>query len=270
MAHWLRAVCVEREAAFECQFKSIVRMIRSPTSAAEEIEQPLRFSIRQRPAGIRISRRGNVASSQGGASDALLCGIWMPSARPLTWQVDLAVEEAHAEMVIGVVGRNYRGGSLAASKHTAVVRVNDGRIVSKGADTPFMLRPLVRGDKLRLIVDMQARELTFELVGAHHAVSCAAAGCAATIERIPEEVTVAVGFASSSTALPQRVRLLGCVSDKPVRQPSSARASKGLWDDDNVQQPLHQRPTYKNLLSWRARAPVHCALEEASVASSLC
>jgi len=178
--------------------------------------------------------------------------------------VDLQIEEVHAEMVLGVVGRNYRGGPLAASKHAAVVRASDGVLVHKGADTPFVLRPLARGDKIRLNVDMRARELTLELIDS----TDGAIGCAATIERIPNEVTVAVGFASSAAAAPQRVRLLSCVSDRPPNRPVTPRMA--LWEDENVQTPLHQRATYKNLLSWRSRAPVHCALEEASVASSLC
>jgi len=155
-------------------------------------------------------------------------------------------------MVLGVVGRIYRGGPLAASKHAAVVRASDGVLVHKGADTPFVLRPLARGDKIRLNVDMRARELTLELIDS----TDGAIGCAATIERIPNEVTVAVGFASSAAAAPQRVRLLSCVSDRPPNRPVTPRMA--LWEDENVQTPLHQRATYKNLLSWRSRAPVHC------------
>ena len=172
-------------------------------------------------------------------------------------------------MAIGICFHNFRerDGLLTESRHSLVARASDGAVLRKGTSTGLLLRPFKEGDILRLTIDMQARELTFELLASGEADGNTRNSAAVTVERLPNEVVVAVGFpgSSESDASPQRVKILSCSSERPVRA-----CRREAWDhDDNIQPPLHQRPTYTNLFSWRDRAPVHCALEEASVASSL-
>ena len=57
-----------------------------------------------------------------------------------------------------------------------------------------------------------------------------------TVEGIPGgELTLAVGFAASGAA--QRVRIVGCKSEKPDLV-LTGKLRKDLWDDDNIQTPL--------------------------------
>jgi len=261
MSAWVRAVCMEREQAFEDQIKSVVRLLRRP-AAGNHQDHRLLFS-RLSP-GIGVRRRGNVAFARGDTDvTAAVCNVWMSSNKlcPLTWTIELRLEEINDGMVFGIVGRNYRDGKLTASRHAVVVRASDGGVVHKGADTSLFLRPMKAGDTLRLTVEMQTLTLTVSLVGDHHLTSSEV-----SIDKIPHEVAVAVQFAKGP---PQRVRILRFATEKPMGSSGRLSRSKALWDDESVQQPLQKRLTYMNLFSWRDRAPVHCELEETSVASSL-
>jgi len=263
-AAWLRAIAAEREAAFDSQIRLVAKKLTNWNW--RHADQPLRFRARCR-AGVRVSSRRNVVEAQGPSCAAALCDRWFSCSQssPLTWTVELKLEAVHPEMAIGVCSQNYQDGCLTTSRHGVVARASDGAIFHKGTATSLVLRPMRNGDTVRLTVDMQACELTFELLSSGEGLgkSC---GAIATVERLPNNVTIAVGLRGSPEASPlQRVRIVSSSSERPVRAPE-----RGLWDaDDNAQPPLHQRPTYKNMLSWRDRAPVHCALEEASVASSL-
>merc|ERR1712097_171138 len=176
----------------------------------------------------------------------------------------LLIEEISSpDMCVGVISRNYREGPLASSKHAVAIRSGDGAITHKGRETSLSLRPLRSGDVLCLTMDMQTHELTFGLLESGESA------LTVTIDNIMSDVTFAVGFAGSGQE--GRVRITDCTSEKSQYPASPLRKSmsRDLWDEDNVQTPLHQRPTYKDLLSHLSRVPLKCEIEEASVASTL-
>jgi len=232
-------------------------------------QQPLRFRSRRSCAAVRLSKRGNVVSSHvsGVSSHATATTDICMSSRKgaLIWKAKLLIEEISSpDMCIGVISRNYTEGPLASSKHAVVIRCGDGSITHKGLATNLSLRPIQAGDMLCLTMDMQTHELTFELLERGESILMV------TIENIMSDVTFVVGFAASGQE--GRVRITDCTSEKSQYPASPLRKSmsRDLWDDDNVQTPLHQRPTYKDLLSHISRVPLKCKVQEASVASTLC
>ena len=145
-----------------------------------------------------------------------------------------------ADTVIGVVGRNFFPSTwdaespLTKSTHAVVLKCGDGSVTHKGKNTSFILRPLESGARLHMIADMQKLELTVELVG-KDAMGIDKVLSSLTVEGIPSEVTLAVGFAASAAS--QRVRIVGCKSEKP-EMVLMGKLRKDLWDDDNIQTPL--------------------------------
>lgn len=55
-----------------------------------------------------------------------------------------------------------------------------------------------------------------------------------TLESMPSELTIAVGFAPGKM---QSVRVVGCTCEKPGMV-LTGKLKKDLWDDDNIQTPL--------------------------------
>ena len=135
------------------------------------------------------------------------------------------------------VGRNYFPSTwdtespLARSSHAVMLRCGDGSVTHKGKATSFILKKLSSGARLNLIMDMQTREMTIELLGNSpgQIVSSIA------VENIPSEITIAVGFAAGGAT--QRVRVVGCKSEKPDMV-LTGKFRKDLWDDDNIIKPL--------------------------------
>ena len=202
---------------------------------------PLKFVSSKTGAGVSISEGGQSAASDGKVVGAQLADVWMAGGRnPLVWTCALILEEVTADTVIGVVGRNFFPSTwdaespLTKSTHAVVLKCGDGSVTHKGKNTSFILRPLESGARLHMIADMQKLELTVELVG-KDAMGIDKVLSSLTVEGIPSEVTLAVGFAASAAS--QRVRIVGCKSEKP-EMVLMGKLRKDLWDDDNIQTPL--------------------------------
>ena len=236
-------------------------------------------SAAQPVAGVTLSRSGSTAQADEEPSVAddrpavAHCDRWMRAGRKaLVWRVTFDFREIQSDMCIGIIGRNYLHPSnwhtrLDSSKHAVVVRCGDGAVFRKGQRVhTLVLRPLpAKGCKLRLTLDQQALELNLEVLGEERG---SVLGALVVDALDTSEVTPAIGFANDGG--PQSVRILSCTSEAPILSPSTrGRPSKAadLWDDDNVVQPLHFRPTYKDLLSHAERAPLHAERSERIVSS---
>lgn len=200
--------------------------------------KPLKFVSSKSGAGVTLTHGGAVAASAGAAVGAQLGDTWMAGGRnPLVWTCALVLEEVAPDTLVGVVGRNYFPSAwdgeapLARSSHAVVLRCGDGSIKHKGKGTSFILRPIASGARLQLVLDMQKLEMTIELLSKADGPVLSSV----TVEGVPSEVTLAVGFAAGGA--PQRVRLVGCTSEKP-EMVLLGKLRKDLWDDDNVQKPL--------------------------------
>jgi len=225
---------------------------------------PLGFTSAKVGAGVALCDDSKTAASDGKAVGCQLADVWMAGGRnPLVWTCALVLEEVCADTLVGVVGRNYWPTSwdgeapLATSSHAVVLRCGDGSVVHKGKGTSFVLRKLPSGSKINLTVDMQKLEMTVELLGAlpGQVVS------SITVEGIPSgELTLAVGFAAAGQA--QRVRLVGCKSEKP-EMVLTGKFHKDLWDEDNVIKPLQLNAQN------RERGELQAHQNEAAVAASL-
>jgi len=144
----------------------------------------------------------------------------------------LSCDQLEGEAYIGVVGRNFFPSdwnvSLGEVKHAVAINASTGRFSVKGANTSFVLRPIKSGARLNVIVDMQVRELTLELVGKDGSVESSLA-----VEGIPGEVAIAVSFGPGRHS----VRLVGSQTEKPAMK-LLGKLNKDLWDEENVIEPL--------------------------------
>jgi len=200
---------------------------------------PLAFTSQKTGAGVELRDDGKCAASDGAAVGCQLADVWMAGGRkPLVWTCALVLEEVAEDTLIGVVGRNHWGkpwdaeAPLTSSTHAVVLRCGDGAVKHKGRSTSLKLRKLSSGARLNIIVDMQTLEMTVEVLGKDPSQVLSSV----TIEGIPSgEIALAVGFAASGAA--QRVRLVGCESEKPEMH-LTGKFHKDLWDDDNVIKPL--------------------------------
>lgn len=162
--------------------------------------------------------------------------------------VALECNQLTEDCCIGIVGRNYNpgdwNGDLMQSTHAVVLHCGTGRVSFKGAETNFVLRPLVSGARLVLTIDMQTREMTFELMGATGAVESSL-----VVEGVPAELAVAVCLGPGE----QRVRLAACEMQKPDKV-LLGKSVKDLWDEENVVPPLAQNVrSDDNLLSQQRK-----------------
>ena len=147
--------------------------------------------------------------------------------------VAIECHELTDDAYIGLVGRNYNPcewtGKLSESPHAVVLHAGTGRASHKGSGTTFVLRKLRSGTRLVLTIDMQKREVTFELkLGADEK-----AESTLIVEDIQAEVAVAVCLGPGD----QSVRLAGCVRSKPEFLLLGKRV-KDFWDEENVVPPL--------------------------------
>jgi len=149
--------------------------------------------------------------------------------------VAIECSEITDDTYIGLVGRNYNpedwAGNLAESHHAIVLHAATGRVSHKGASTSFVLRKLQPGARLVLTIDMQKRELTFELKAS--AADDAKAESTLVLEDIQAEVAVAVCLGPGD----QNMRIAGCVRSKPEFKLLGKRV-KDFWDEENVVPPL--------------------------------
>lgn len=246
--------------------RSISSMLKAAALAAKgavEAEEekikavPLRFSTDKLGAGVSLNNDGALASA--GAQVAQLGNVWIPAGRkPLVWTIAIALESIQPDTTIGIVGRNFWPAewerTLETCTHAVVLRCGDGKVRFKGKGTSFVLKPLTSGAKLNVTLDMQTLEMTVDLLGEGPGDIVASM----TIENIPSEVTVAVGFAKGA---PQHVRIVGCTCEKPGMF-LSGKLNKDLWDEDNVIEPLA-------LDCQSGRGQLEQRQEEAKVAMSL-
>mmetsp|Transcript_8578 Transcript_8578/g.17264 ORF Transcript_8578/g.17264 Transcript_8578/m.17264 type:complete len:248 (-) Transcript_8578:155-898(-) len=157
----------------------------------------------------------------------------------------IAIEchELNEDAYIGLVGRNYNpedwSGKLSESKHGIVLHTATGRITHKGSGTSFVLRKLHPGARLVLTVDMQKRELTFELKasGADDAKAFSNAEAPSESTLVVEDIQAEVALAVCLGPGDQRLRLAGCVRSKPEMTLLGKRV-KDFWDEENVVPPL--------------------------------
>ena len=267
--------CAELAEAYDSTLVVAQQLIRQRSKGEDPFDEATPEALAFTPAaGVTLSRLGSTAHSDeepsNGARPAVArCNRWMRAGRKaLVWRVTFDLREIQPDTCIGVLGRNYTHPcnwhtDLFSSKHAVVVRCGDGSVFRKGQRTPLILRPLpTKGCKLRLTLDQQALELTLEVLGKEQS---SVLGSLVVETLAASEVTPAIGFASGGE--PQSVRLVSCSSEAPTLSPSSASKTKDLWDDDNIVQPLHFRPTYKDLFSHAERAPQHAARHEMIVSA---
>ena len=206
----------------------------------------------------------NGSLSVGSTVGAQLANHWMAGGRnPRIWTAAVVLEEVVDDTLIGVVGRNYFPSSwgpdepLAKSRHAVMLRCGDGAVTHKGKGTSFMLRKLESGTRLNMIMDMQKLELTVEMLGKLPGQILSSL----TVEGMPGgELTLAIGFAAGGAA--QRIRLVGCQSEKP-EMALTGKYRKDLWDDDNVQKPLQLNVKEKE------RGALQAQQAEIAIAASL-
>ena len=205
--------------------------------APEKID--LRWTQDKVGIGVSVGGDGGTASRQASGWGVQLADHWMAGAgkNPMVWTVAVALDEVEPDTCIGIVGRNYWPSDwadpLTSCQHAIVMRCGDGRISYKGKNTSFVLRPLTSGARLHLVLDMQTRELTFELLTSKPGLAPVVTG-SVTVDGIPAELTLAVGFASGGR---QSVRVAGCTREKPDMK-LLGKMRKDLWDDDNIIKPL--------------------------------
>ena len=150
------------------------------------------------------------------------------------------------EAFIGIVGRNFSesDAALGASRHAIVVHATTGEVWMKGRRSPLCLprpcavarkggwrmerRPAIAsGATVRLVVEMESRELTVELVEGGEVVG------SVTVCEIPAEVAVCVGLGPGAV---HEVRVEG--ERKERADGGTAAMKKDLWDADAVVPPL--------------------------------
>jgi len=180
--------------------------------------------------GIHVSSDGSSVSRDAPAGWATqLADEWL--FKDVT-TVILEWGECSGEAFVGVVGRNFNPSpwdvSLNQSTQAVVLDVSTGRFTYKGAKTSFVARKLTSGARLQLIIDMQTREMTTELLGERGEVISSL-----SVEGLPGEVALAVSFGPGK----QAVRLAESATEKPELE-LKGKMSKDLWDDENVIEPL--------------------------------
>mmetsp|Transcript_27479 Transcript_27479/g.69945 ORF Transcript_27479/g.69945 Transcript_27479/m.69945 type:complete len:261 (-) Transcript_27479:377-1159(-) len=209
-----------------------------PPTAPPRLEHtivPLAWTSEKVGPQVNVSGDGTIASRSASGHGAQCASVWFPASRdPHIFTIALALDEVLPSTMIGIVGRNYWPSDwvepLSKVTHAIALECGTGRFSVKGKATSFVLKPLASGSRLNLIVDMQTQELTVELLG--EKPGTVASSC--TIENIPAEVTLAVGFSAGG---PQSVRLVGCSSEKPEMK-LLGKLRKDLWDEDNKVEPL--------------------------------
>ena len=222
---------------------------------------PLKWTDQKLAQGVSLNAARDTASST--KRGAQLCDTWITGGkRGMIWTIALALESVTEDTTIGVVGRNFFPSSweeeLAASRHSIVLRCGDGAVSYKGKRSSFVLRPLKSGDKLTLTLDMQTQQMTVELMGK----SPGSVLSSLELEALPAELTVAVGFGTGGSGVPQqRVRVVGCTCEKPGLQLNGKRV-KDLWDDENVQR-------LEDELEAKKAEAGSIGAEEAKVASAM-
>jgi len=185
--------------------------------------------------GVNVSGDGTTASRSASGGGVQLTNEWMTGGRdPHVYTIAVVLEDVLPETTIGIVGRNFWPSEwaepLTKSNHAVVLECGTGRFSVKGKSTSFLLKPLTRGAKLNLTLDMQVQELTVDLLG----TSPGQIVSSVTVENIPAEVTLAVGFGAGG---PQCIRVVGCTMEKPEMK-LLGKLKKDLWDEDNKVEPL--------------------------------
>ena len=240
----------------------------SEPKASDRLEEkivPLVFTSAKMGAGVSLADDGKSVCSDGSVVGCQLADVWMAntSRNPLIWTCALELLEVTPETLIGVVGRNYYPSEwnaenpLSKSTQAVVIKCGDGAVLHKGKGTSFKLRKLESGARLNLILDLQTREMTIELVGK----SPGQVLSSLSVENVPAgELTICVGFAAGGVQ--QRVRIVGCKSQLPDMK-LTGKFLKDLWDEDNVQKPLALNVKEKE------RGPEQAQAREAQVAASM-
>mmetsp|Transcript_15913 Transcript_15913/g.43172 ORF Transcript_15913/g.43172 Transcript_15913/m.43172 type:complete len:184 (-) Transcript_15913:417-968(-) len=122
-------------------------------------------------------------------------------------------------------------GAAAVSPHTCFcvsLRTRCRPSVGTCCMLPGRRRPVKSGARLNVVIDMQIRELTIELLDTKGTIASSI-----TVEGIPGEVAVAVSFGPGRHA----VRLVGNETEKPAMK-LLGKLRKDLWDDENVIAPM--------------------------------
>ena len=202
------------------------------TGAAEEAQPGALW--RADKVGAQVSVEGGHATvsrkSRSGWGTQLV-DHWL-GIDPLVNRIIMRIDELEGEMNLGVVGRNYNPSDWAAplctSSHAVVVDA-EGKVTYKGEGTSYRLRGgMGAGDVIALSVDMKARTLTVEQLGADGLPTRSVA-----VDGLPPEVAVVVGFGPGT----QRVTIVEAVAHR-ADEIAPTKLVKDLWDEDNVIKPL--------------------------------
>jgi len=201
----------------------------------EQTRVPLAWASEKVGPAVNVSGDGMTASRSASGCGVQLTNEWMRGGRdPHIYTIALALDTVLPGTTIGIVGRNYWPSDwaepLEKSHHAIVLECSSGHFYIKGKSTSFMLKPLTSGARLNLTLDMQVQEMTIDLVGTQPGQILSSM----SIEKIPAEVTLAVGFCAGGA---QSVRVIGCTMEKPEMK-LLGKLKKDLWDEDNKVEPL--------------------------------
>ena len=166
-------------------------------AAAEEKEQMRWGAEKIGPAMVLSADRLTVSRDAGGWG-AQISDTWI--SKDVT-TFALSMESVTEDTCIGIVGRNFNSSPgwdapLVEHKWAIVLRAGDGKVFHKGRGTSFILKPLESGARLNVVVDMQLREMTYELLGeeTENIIS------SLTVENIPAELALGIKmYASGKT-----------------------------------------------------------------------
>lgn len=208
---------------------------------------PMRWTTQKLGAGMCLSGDTSTISRTCSSGHSVQLGdTWL--SRDIT-TIAMCCSEVTEDTFIGVVGRNFYPSSwevsLAECSHAVSVNAREGRVTHKGSNTNFVLVPFKSGAKIQLVIDMQLRELTIELLGDDPGVVVSSM----VVEGIPHEVTLGVSFGPGRSS----ISIVNSKTEKPELR-LEGKMHMDLWDDANVIKPLtvgvmnHQPSALKEML----------------------
>lgn len=262
--------CAERVEKYDQSMTRVTRSLqhhKSQRYADAPVTQKPRLVARGD--GITTGRLGQTASFDGSASSSSAClfDTWMAGGRNSeVFEAIFQLADFGPDSCIGVVSSNWRETAtpLEMSRHAVVMRLGDGYVWTKGKKTMLALRPLLHGGtgRLRLTVNMASLQVTFEVLGDDS--ECVLG--ALTVDDLPREVTMAVGFCGGGTNdegdAPQRLRVVHCARREPdAWDRPRTKLTSDLWDEDNIVTPLHLTPHGERASNARVRESLTPASE---------
>ena len=240
----------DTDGSGEIEFGEFVEVMRKAAGMFAAMisrqKNAIKMAFRTDRKGDAITIEGSTASHKGEGWGVALLDKWMPGDEKLNKGSALLEINAPSGMLwVGLVGRNFNPeGDWWNKEFTdmknekkglcCAVRSTDGRIYRHGADLTdtngLKAGKFGEAKRLRVQIDIDAgdKEMTFKVLDETNDYEEAAS---ATIDELKAEVAVAICF-GPTTGDATTVRLVGSSCEASAKK--NRRASKDLWDDDNV------------------------------------